>query len=87
MTENRRADTALDIAALAHGKALYSLTPVIEALGPDKREAVFLYLAREYQGLADAIARLLGRQVPYGTPAPENRHVVQPDSGQGGGEL
>jgi hypothetical protein len=83
MTENRWADTALDIAALAHGKALYSLTPVIEALGPGKREGVFLYLAREYQGLADAIERLLRQQDP---PVPEDCHVIQPASGKGAGE-
>jgi hypothetical protein len=84
MTENRRADTALDIAALAHGKALYSLTPVIEALGPGKREAVFVYLAKEYQGLADAIERLLDRQDP---PMPEDGPVIQAASRKGTGEV
>ena len=57
---------ARDIAAMAHGKAIYALSPVVAALGPDQREVVFRYLADEYVGFDVSIQRLI-----VATPAEE----------------
>lgn len=49
---------ARDIAGMAFGKALFALSPVVAALGPDQREVVFRYLADEYVGFDKSIQRL-----------------------------
>ncbi len=63
MPDNQQARLAREITALAHGKALYALTPVIEAIEPGKREKVYLFLASEYDGFADSVERLLAPSV------------------------
>lgn len=50
---------ARDIAHLAHGKALYSLAPVLGALSHEKREIVYRVLGEEYLGFDDSVQRLL----------------------------
>lgn len=63
MLDNEQARLAREITALAHGKAIYALTPVIEALGPGKREKVYLFLASEYDGFANTVEQLLAPSV------------------------
>ena len=60
MTVPRQTRIAREIAALAHGKALFSLAPVLESLGPGRREAVYRSLASEYQGFDVVVLQLLG---------------------------
>ena len=52
-------NVAKDIAAMAYGKAVYALAPVVAAVGPEQREAVFRYLANEYVGFDESIQRLV----------------------------
>ena len=50
---------ARDIAAMAYGKAIHALSPLVAALGPDRRELVFRYLADEYEDFDSSIERLI----------------------------
>lgn len=50
---------AKDIAAMSYGKAIHVLSPLVVALGPSKREAVWRYLADEYAGFDASIERLI----------------------------
>ncbi len=59
MRNRERRQLARDIAAMAHGKSLYALTPVLEALGPEHREKVYSFLANEYETFAASLVALL----------------------------
>ena len=60
MSGTARKKLAREIAHLAHGKALYCLTPVLATLPVEKRQAVLTYLADEYAEFDEPVARLLG---------------------------
>ena len=55
---------AQDVSHLAHGKALYSLAPVIGTLPPEKREIVYRILGDEYSGFDESVQRLLADRTP-----------------------
>ena len=56
-----------EIAAMAFGKAVYALTPIISAIGPERRDLVFRSLAAEYAGFDGSVERLL-RPAIHGLP-------------------
>ena len=65
---------AREISHLAHGKALYSLAPVLGALSHKKREIVYRVLGEEYAGFDESVQRLLlahqGREQDAGANDP-----------------
>ena len=58
-----------EIAAFAHGKALYCLSPVLSNATQEQKEAVFLHVAEEYGDFAEYVERLL-QPIPR-----ENEHL------------
>ena len=50
---------ARDVAAMSFGKSLNALAPVLAMIAPEKRETVYRYLAREYEGFDRSIERLM----------------------------
>ena len=59
MPQQERFRLSREIAAFAHGKALYCLSPVLLEATRDQKEAVFLHVAEEYGNFAEYVERLL----------------------------
>ena len=59
MKKRDRFRLSQEIAAYAHGKALYCLSPVLLEAPQDQKDAVFLHVAIEYQDFAEYVERLL----------------------------
>ena len=59
MPQQERFRLSREIAAFAHGKALYCLTPVLVEATQAQKEAVFLHVAVEYGAFAEYVERLL----------------------------
>ena len=65
MPQQERFRLSREIAAFAHGKALYCLSPLLLEATRDQKEAVFLHVAEEYGDFAEYVERLL-QPIPRG---------------------
>ena len=48
-----------DIAGMAYGKAIFAISPLVQALDPSKREVVFRYLRDEDEDFDSSIRGIL----------------------------
>ena len=71
---------AQDISHLAHGKALFSLAPLIGTLPTAKRDIVYRMLGREYAEFDESVERLLPR--PAMAPGSSQPAAGGPPAGQ-----